>query len=86
MKKIIEGVWVESERRGRGGRTGTSCIDGGEVDITSANGSHVGTSNIDGEIWEHGVAGESDTADASVVDGAVDLAVVGVDDSGVGEH
>lgn len=64
----------------------TSGIDRGEVDIITPDSSHVHSTNIDLEIRQLCVAREGNTSDSLVVDCSSDLAVVGIDNSGVGQH
>ncbi len=66
--------------------TRASIIDRGEVDIITPDKSHVVSTNIDLKIWKLGVAREGHASDGLVVDCTGDLAVVSVDNGGVGQH
>jgi len=72
-------------RRGRG-LTRASFINRGEVDIVTPDSCHIYSSNIDSQIRQLRITGESHASDSLVVDCASNLAVVSVDDGGVGKH
>jgi hypothetical protein len=61
-------------------------VDGSKVDIAAAYRGHERAADIDGQVGEGGAAGEGNTADGVVICGALDLAVVGVHNAGIGKH
>lgn len=73
--------WIEWRKL-----TGSSGINCGKLDIATSDGSHETSTNIEFHIWQDGVARECDTTNGLVVDGTLNLTVVGVDDSSTGEH